>query len=155
MAALPVDYTIGKIISLLENEVVLLGGIRYELHEIKHELLSMKSFLEDADQKTKAASYSSQAEKAWIDNVRDIAYDVEDIIDEVMYHLNRSQLGDSKFTRLLRNAILFPKSLWMRHQIGTKLQNVKDMIRAIPERQQRYGVKRIEGNKFCDWQRSS
>lgn len=155
MAALPVDYTIGKIVSLLENEVLLLGGIRYELHEIKHELLSVKSFLEDADQKTKAAYYSSQAEKAWIDNVRDISYDVEDIIDEVMYHLNRSQLGDSKFTRLLRNAILFPKSLWMRHHVGTKLQNVKDMIRAIPERQRRYGVKRIEGNKFCDGQRSS
>lgn len=51
MATLHVDYTVSKIMPLLENEVSLLRGIWYKLHEIKQELASMKSFIVNADNK--------------------------------------------------------------------------------------------------------
>lgn len=99
MALLPVDYAITKIISILENEVSLVAGISYELHEIKHELAIMRSFLEDAD--TKGAY--TEGEKVWVANVREVAYDVEDIIDEFMYHISRPQQS-LKFTRFLQKS---------------------------------------------------
>ncbi|PON72474.1 NB-ARC domain, LRR domain containing protein [Parasponia andersonii] len=154
MAALPVDYAISKIVSLVESEVSLLGGISEELQEIKLELVSMKSFLEDADQKTIQAR--SEGEKAWIDNVRDVAFDVEDVIDELIYQLDRPQFQHySKLANFLHNTILFPKTLWLRHCAGTKLKKLSNRVRAIPERQRRYGVKHIEGNKFCTEKSSS
>ncbi|KAF5479383.1 hypothetical protein F2P56_000213 [Juglans regia] len=137
--AFPVDDTISKVISILENEVSLVAGISYELHEIKHELTSMRSFLEDAD--TKGAY--TEGEKVWVANVREVAYDVEDIIDELMYHISRPQQS-LKFTRLLQKIIEFP-NIWLRHRLAIKLRKISTITKSIPERHQRYAVHHVEG----------
>lgn len=152
MATFPADYTVGKIVSLLEDEVSLLGGIRYKLQEIKEELVSMISFLNDADKKR----VGMEGETAWVGNVRDIAYDVEDIIDEISYYRNRPQ-ADNKFTRFLQKTIQTPQNIWMRHCIGKKLQRINERIKTIAERRQRYGVNHIEGANLHDerkWMRN-
>ncbi|CAK7328846.1 unnamed protein product [Dovyalis caffra] len=148
MATIPVDYAITKIVALLENEVSLLGRTRYELHEIKQELMSMKSFLVDADNRR----VSTESEKTWVENVRDIAYNVEDIIDEISYHMNWPQ-SDNKFTRFLQNTIQTPQNMWMRHCVGKKLIRINNKIKAISERRQRYGVTSIEGTHLQDEQK--
>ncbi|XVF42767.1 hypothetical protein PTKIN_Ptkin01aG0390900 [Pterospermum kingtungense] len=51
MASSAVDLLLGKIVSILENEASLLSGVRDEIIEIKLELNSMRSFLEDVTEK--------------------------------------------------------------------------------------------------------
>ncbi|VVA96774.1 unnamed protein product [Arabis nemorensis] len=46
MSSATVDFGIGLILSLLENETLLLSGVHGEIEKMK-ELLIMKSFLED------------------------------------------------------------------------------------------------------------
>ncbi|CAK9167386.1 unnamed protein product [Ilex paraguariensis] len=135
MSAVPLDFTVAKIVSLLENEASLVGGIHAELSEIKNELVSMKAFLTDADKK----GLKLEVEKAWVENVRVIAYNVEDIIEEFMYLLNGSKMR-GKFTRFLHHTIFLPMNLWVRRQIAMKLQNVNNVIKTIPEKRQRYGI---------------
>ena len=84
---------------MLENEASLLSGVRDEINEIKLELNSMRSFLEDAD----IVREQSKAENDWVAGVREIAYQVEDIIDKYMYDMNKQQQWKGKFTSL------FPK----------------------------------------------
>ncbi|KAI8025238.1 Disease resistance protein RPM1 [Camellia lanceoleosa] len=138
MALAVVGLLIGKIVSALENEASLIGGVRDELNQLKLEFASMRSFLEDADQTT----VQTEGEKTWVANVRDLACEVEDIIDEYMYYMNKQKVF-GKFTRFLRQIVYAPKNLWVRHQIATKLQKINSMIKAIPERNQRYGVDRV------------
>ncbi|KAK9944168.1 hypothetical protein M0R45_009746 [Rubus argutus] len=140
MASAAVDLLLGKIVSFLDDEVSLLGGVHDELEEIKCELLTMKAFLEDAERK----GVLSEVEKTWVANVRDVSVDVEDFIDEFTYHINK-QRSWSPFTRTFRQSLRFPKNIWERHRIATKLQKIIKIIKSIPERSQRYGVKRIEG----------
>uniref|UniRef100_A0A5B6Z9X8 Putative disease resistance protein RPM1-like n=1 Tax=Davidia involucrata TaxID=16924 RepID=A0A5B6Z9X8_DAVIN len=101
----------------------------------------MRSFLEDADTKRP----QTQGEKSWVAEVREMSYNVEDIIDEFMYHMNSEQQSGGKFTRCLRQIFCFPKNQWVRHRIATKLQTINRRIKAIRERNQRYGVHHIQG----------
>lgn len=117
MASAATALLIGKIVSILENEASSIAGVRDEVDEIKLELEIMKSFLEDAEGK-KAAT---EGEKRWIASVRNLAYDVEDIIDEFMYHMYEQQSG-GRFARFLQKTIHIPKNLWYESRIAKKLQ---------------------------------
>ncbi|KAM3729392.1 hypothetical protein ACB098_12G008100 [Castanea mollissima] len=138
-----------NIISILSNEASLLWGARDAIENIKDELISMRSFLADADRK----GVGSEGERTWVANVRDMAYDVEDIIDNFMYHMNRQRIG-GRSSWILHHTIYFPRNLWMRHQTTTKIQKINGKIKgAIPERNQRYGIDRIEGTSSKDNQK--
>ncbi|KAM4075706.1 hypothetical protein ACJW30_12G007700 [Castanea mollissima] len=138
-----------NIISILSNEASLLWGARDAIEDIKDELISMQSFLADADRK----GVGSEGERTWVANVRDMAYDVEDIIDNFMYHMNRQRIG-GRSSWILHHTIYFPKNLWVRRQTATKIQKINGKIRgAIPERNQRYGINHIEGTSSKDNQK--
>ncbi|KAF3946086.1 hypothetical protein CMV_027610 [Castanea mollissima] len=138
-----------NIISILSNEASLLWGARDAIEDIKDELISMRSFLADANRK----GVGSEGERTWVANVRDMAYDVEDIIDNFMYHMNRQRIG-GRSSWILHHTIYFPRNLWMRHQTATKIQKINGKIKgAIPERNQRYGIDRIEGTSSKDNQK--
>ncbi len=126
-----VEHLIDYSLSVLATEASLLWGVRDAVDSIKDELESMRSFLVDADKK----GVGSEGEKTWVANVRDMAYDVEDVIDQFMYHVNSQQIG-GRFFRFLHHTIYIPQTFWVRHQIATKLQKIK----SIPEVNQRYGV---------------
>ncbi|OMO69886.1 Disease resistance protein [Corchorus capsularis] len=131
------DLLLGKIVSILENEVALLSGLRDEINEIKLELTSMRSFLEDADK----GGVHGKTEGSWISSVRDMVYEVEDIIDEFMYHVNKQkQLG------FFSKAIQCPGTLLLKRKVAVKLQDINKRIKSIAERSQRYGgVNRLGG----------
>ncbi|XP_004289882.1 PREDICTED: disease resistance protein RPM1-like [Fragaria vesca subsp. vesca] len=133
-------FVIGQIVGILENEASLITGVGDQVDEIKLELISMRSFLYDAEGKRTR----SHGEETWVASVRDLAYDVEDIIDEFMYHMYEQKIG-GRFLRWLYKTINIPKNLWFRCQIANKLQKITTMIKAIPERNQRYGLAVIEG----------
>lgn len=78
-----------------------------EVGKIKRELLNMKSFLEDTKSK---GAHDSEVWKIWVANVRDMAHDVEEIVDEFNYHLNKQQ-SSNKFTRTFRKIVDAPKTI--------------------------------------------
>ncbi|XP_022718668.1 LOW QUALITY PROTEIN: disease resistance protein RPM1-like [Durio zibethinus] len=138
MALSATDVLFSKILSMLENQASLQSGVGDEINEIKLELSSMRSFLEDADDGPRA---QSKAENDWVAGVREISYQVEDIIDEYMYDMNKQQQWKGNFLK----GIQFPQNLWLKHKLGRKLRDIKERIKSIPERRQRYGVYQLEG----------
>ncbi|XP_050152668.1 disease resistance protein RPM1-like [Malus sylvestris] len=131
---------IGKIAAILENEASSITAVRDEVDELKLELISMKSFLIDAEGKEP----QTEGEKTWVTSVRDLTCDAENVIDEFLYHIYDKQSA-TPFTKLLHRTIYFPKNLWYRHRIAKKLQKITKKMKAIPERNERYGVSTIEG----------
>ncbi|BBH05791.1 NB-ARC domain-containing disease resistance protein [Prunus dulcis] len=147
MAKASVDIFIGKFVAILESEAASIAGVHDQVDEIKQELVFMKSFLADADEGNKV---DTQVEEAWIGSIRDLANDVENIIDEFMYHIYVQHRG-RRFARWLRKTIHFPKNLWYKRQIANKLQKIAVRIRAIHERNQRYGGRAaVEGKNQAE-----
>ncbi|PQM36141.1 hypothetical protein Pyn_04547 [Prunus yedoensis var. nudiflora] len=89
------DLLIDKFVAILESEAASIAGVGDQVDEIKRELEFMRAFLTDADGGNKA---HTQVEEVWIRSVRDLANDVENIIDEFMYHVYKQQIG-GRFSR--------------------------------------------------------
>ena len=78
MAESPVLFLLDKLTSLLQEEVQLLKGVSTEIHFIKDELERLKAILRMAD----ALEDKDPEVKVWVKQVRDVAHDMEDAIDE-------------------------------------------------------------------------
>ncbi|CAH8356342.1 unnamed protein product [Eruca vesicaria subsp. sativa] len=133
MSSATVDVGIGLILSLLENETLLLSGVHSEIEKMKKELLIINSFLEDTHKhdgngSTTTTTTPTQLFQTFVANTRDLAYQVEDIIDEFTYHIHSYR----SCTKLWR-AVHFPRYMWARHSIAQKLKTVNVMIQSISE----------------------
>lgn len=147
MVSVSADLFIGKFVAILESEAASIAGVRDQVDEIKQELVFMKSFLEDAERGEQA---HTQVQKARVASFRDLANDVENIIDEFMYHVYEQQIG-GRFGRWIRKTVHFPKNLWYKRQLANKLQKIVVAIRAITERNQRYaGAAAVEGKSTSE-----
>ncbi|KAL4354185.1 hypothetical protein GQ457_06G001060 [Hibiscus cannabinus] len=137
------DPVISKVVSVLENEASLLADVGAEIDEVKLELQTIRAFLEDADRRSGAA-LMSETDKQWVASVRDIAYQVEDVVDEFMYHFNKRQQWRGKPSRSFFKLIHFPKDLLVKHRVAVKLKDINKRIKSIADRNQRYRVSRSE-----------
>lgn len=126
------SFAFERLRTVVEQEASLLGGLCDEVREIKEELDSMRRLLQDADRKRA----SNEMEKNWVEQVRDVAYDVEDIIDEFMHRFDRQYNGG--VCNILHRAIHLPKDVIIRHQIATRLRQIKRRIESISKRKDRY-----------------
>ncbi|GMJ08205.1 hypothetical protein HRI_004489700 [Hibiscus trionum] len=93
------DPITSKVISVLENEASLLTDVGAEIDETKLELKAIKAFLEDAEKRFgEVPRY--ETDNQW-------AYEVEDVMDEYMYHFNKQQKWRGKPSRFFVEAYSF------------------------------------------------
>ncbi|XVF47010.1 hypothetical protein PTKIN_Ptkin03bG0074700 [Pterospermum kingtungense] len=142
MASSSADLVVGQLISLVQSEASSLSRVPDEVKEMKLLLASMRSFLQDADDR---AGPISQSQKDWVKNVRDLAYEAEDIINEFMYHeRKRQQWRGNHFKRLFQRSLHFPVDLYVRHQVAAKLQDINKRMKSITERANQFGVQQLQ-----------
>ncbi|KAK9021082.1 hypothetical protein V6N11_011087 [Hibiscus sabdariffa] len=122
MAEIPVSFLLEKLTSFLQNEVELLQGIPEDLEYIKDELQSLKATLRVAD----SAGEGNQELKVWLQQVREIAYDTEDILDE--YRLDLVNDHRDKIDAFAHKVCFFPKNLKAQHRIASKINGIKSRI---------------------------
>ncbi|KAF7149898.1 hypothetical protein RHSIM_Rhsim02G0078700 [Rhododendron simsii] len=141
MALVAVSSVINStLVPLLSGKVNLLRNIHKEVASIKAELESIMSFLKDVDSSPKS---KNEKAKNWVKQVRELAYQIEDVMDEYVLHLaeNRQRRGFIGFLRKLARSIT---KLKPQHDIATQIQGIKQNIRDIKERADRYGFSSLE-----------
>ncbi|KAL5560135.1 hypothetical protein UlMin_036346 [Ulmus minor] len=133
MAESAVTFLVEKLSSLLEKEANLLGGVRNEVAAARDELERIKAFLRAAD-----ASEDEDAEiKVWVKQVREVAYDAEDILDEFLYRFGAHQ-RPGFYGYLIKMARTI-KTLKARRRIASELASIKTRVTSISDGHQRYG----------------
>ncbi|XP_058089105.1 disease resistance protein RPM1-like [Magnolia sinica] len=138
MAESVAGFLFEKLSALLTQEVSLLRGVRTEVEEINLELENMRAFLRDADRRKD----SNEGLRTWAGQVRDATYEVEDIIDEFVYRMDRPQRGG--FRGFLLNTITLLKNIRYRHHFATQLQGLKRNIASISMRKDQYNLTNTE-----------
>ncbi|KAK2968231.1 hypothetical protein RJ640_027061 [Escallonia rubra] len=83
MAEIAVSFLLNELAVFLHDEKSLLGGVREEAEYIRAKLEQMRAFLSFADAKEERDPLL----QVWIKQVRDVAYDTEDILDEFILRL--------------------------------------------------------------------
>ena len=140
-----VQHLIDNILSAVATEASLLTGVRDAIEDVQHELTRMRSFLIDADKR----GASSAGEETLLTQVKNTAYDVEDVIDMFMYHINSHHIG-GRFAWFLHRTIYIPETLCVRHKIASKLQKINNTIKTISELNQKYHGEHIERSSSED-----
>ncbi|KAL5560155.1 hypothetical protein UlMin_036366 [Ulmus minor] len=133
MAESAVTFLVRKLSSLLEKEVNLLGGVRNEVVDVRDELERIMAFLRAAD----TWEDEDNEIKVWVKQVREVAYDAEDILDEFLYRFGAHPRPG--FCGYLIKMVRTIKTLKARRRIASQLARIKARVTSISDGHKRYG----------------
>ncbi|CAK7323858.1 unnamed protein product [Dovyalis caffra] len=132
MAESAISLVINKLVPLLTQEVDLLKGVHKEVEEIKDDLEAIRAFLKDADSKAEKEGVSNSVQ-VWVKQAREVAYQIEDVVDEYILHMarHRDRRGFEGFLHRMSSLVTKWKP---RHEIASKIQDVRKGLQNIKER---------------------
>ncbi|CDP19597.1 unnamed protein product [Coffea canephora] len=133
MAETVLSFVLDQLSTFLSEEGRLLGGLRQEVQSIRDELGHMRAFLREAEAKEEDAQPRLQE---WIKQVREAAYDTEDILDEFVARFARHRA--TGFYGSVRRIFGSIKNLRARHRVASEIQSIKSRTKSISEGHQRY-----------------
>uniref|UniRef100_A0ACD5ZN14 Uncharacterized protein n=1 Tax=Avena sativa TaxID=4498 RepID=A0ACD5ZN14_AVESA len=128
---------LSKLGGLLAQEYTLIRGVRGDIQYINDELATMQAFLGDLGS---ALDDHDRRLKNWMKQIRDMAYDMEDCVDDFAHRLPQDSLGDARCSFIV-TAIYELWTFWPRRDIASKIAELKVRAQNIAERRARYGVK--------------
>ncbi|KAB5564273.1 hypothetical protein DKX38_004327 [Salix brachista] len=122
MAEGSVNFLISKLAQVLDEEGQLLTGVRTEAEYISDELEFMKAFLRVAD----AMEERDPSLEVLVKKVRDIAYDMEDALDDFKLRLTHDR--GQRFFAPLQRSFDYVLNLRARHQIASRIRGIKSRV---------------------------
>jgi len=137
------DSLLKKLGDLLAEEYTRLKGVRREIRFLLSELNSMNAVL----QKCAAMESPDPQVKAWTRELRELAYDIEDCVDEFVHGVDdtkqqRRRHGPRTTTGCIkdffRECARRLKALVTRHKIADQIQELKARVVEVAEQRQRY-----------------
>ncbi|XP_052135373.1 disease resistance protein Pik-2-like [Oryza glaberrima] len=133
----------GKLGSLLAQEYTLIAGVRDDIQYINDELASMQAFLSKLKRRDDVDH--DEQRQDWMKQVREVAYDIEDCVDDVGHRLGREPRGSGAAISF-RRAWYLLTTLYQRRRIAADIGNLKLRAQHVSERRTRYGVENLQGN---------
>ena len=122
---------LGKLTALLGDEYKRFTTVRKEIKSLTHELAAMEAFLlkmsEDED--------PDAQDKAWMNEVRELSYDMEDAIDDFMQNVDDKDAKPDGFMDKIKSSLGKMKA---RRRIGSEIHDLKKQIIEVGERNERY-----------------
>ncbi|KAM1020643.1 hypothetical protein ACFX14_041884 [Malus domestica] len=139
MAEQIVCFVIDKLIQLLTTtEANLSREVRKEVSFIRGELQTIGSFLKDADAKAAAdGERTNDCVKTWVNQVREAAFCIEDVIDEYLLRITRHR-QHHRFIRFFHKIIRLVKKMNSPDGIVSEVDDIKRLVHDIKERSVRY-----------------
>nr|CAB3481587.1 unnamed protein product [Digitaria exilis]CAB3483671.1 unnamed protein product [Digitaria exilis] len=113
------DAALGYAKSTIAEEVALQLGVHRDHAFVRDELEMMRAFLMAAHDERQ----DSKVFKTWVKQVRDVAYDVEDCLQDFTVHLDNASL---------------PQKLWERRRIAKKMKELRLKVEDVSHRNRRY-----------------
>jgi hypothetical protein len=132
-----VDSLLGVLSTAVKHEARLLGGVHRDVQFIKDEMDSLNGFLMHL---TKMEGDHDDQLRAWMKQVRDIAYIAGDCIELYRRDLMPAHRGGGLLARL-RHLPVYLQTIPARHRLAKEISELKERVREVGERRMRYDVK--------------
>ncbi|XP_057462949.1 disease resistance protein RPM1-like [Actinidia eriantha] len=121
MAQAAVSFLLGKIDNLVGREWKLLTSINGRVDNLRRELETIKALLTDA---ADARGEEDAQFRVWIQQVRDLAYDIDNVLDTFILHLAKHPRHRLDFTRWFNQ-------FDARHLIDNQIKKITTMMDSI------------------------
>ncbi|CDP19464.1 unnamed protein product [Coffea canephora] len=134
MADPVISFVIERTGDLLIQKLVFLKGVRRQVERLQYDLVRMRCFLKDGDQR--------QDEDArirnWVSEIRAAAYDAEDIIE-----IFASKVEFIKDKGLVTQLTHYPLKIVNVYKIGKEIESLQMRINDIADSREKYGIKNL------------
>ncbi|GMY05536.1 putative disease resistance protein At1g50180 [Fagus crenata] len=142
MAESVVSGVVKRIGDLLIQEANFLSGVSDQVELLQTELKLMQGFLKDAD----ARQEESETVRQWVSEIRELAYDADDIIGTYALTVASRRGGGIKKV-LKRYACILDEGTTV-HMVGSEIAKIKTKISNLTTGLQTYGIRAslIEGS---------
>ncbi|KAH7660093.1 P-loop containing nucleoside triphosphate hydrolase protein [Dioscorea alata] len=144
--AMIVDAFAGKLVerlaNVIEEKAIMVLGVKDELQRLRRRMERIARVLKDAEKRR----IQDETVKGWVDELKDLMYDADDIIDLCMIQGtgllldvdHHSQLPESSTTASTRVCCHFPllscvRSVPSRYEIADKIKSLNDRLTEISE----------------------
>ncbi|PIA62973.1 hypothetical protein AQUCO_00200768v1 [Aquilegia coerulea] len=131
MAEGAVSFFLNKLAFLIEEEAKLLRGVEEQVVSLRNELEWIRYFLKDAEKKQK----DFQMVEVWVRQIRDLAYDAEDVIDAFILHVEQ-QHNKNIFFKIFG----YQSQLMNRHRIGKWIEQINRRTKEISSCRSKYNL---------------
>ncbi|KAJ4760912.1 Disease resistance protein (CC-NBS-LRR class) family protein [Rhynchospora pubera] len=123
---------IKKLADVLIKEACSLHGVDGKISEVKLQLGQMQRFLKDANSKSKGGD---ERVKAWVSDVRSVAYETEDAIDKFLFEAIYLRFG------------FIPSRILARRTLGQKIYKIQAKLRIISESRTTFGIQEFSQDR--------
>ncbi|PRQ57223.1 putative P-loop containing nucleoside triphosphate hydrolase, leucine-rich repeat domain, L [Rosa chinensis] len=124
---------------LIVREAKLLSGVGYQVELAQVELHLMSAFLKDADSRTG----DDEVVRIWVKLIRDVAYDLEDVIESFALKVASRRRGGTMKIALKRFACVFNEGI-DRHKIGSEIEDIMTTLSHLRSSLQSYNIRQSD-----------
>ncbi|CAA7400549.1 unnamed protein product [Spirodela intermedia] len=140
MADAVLGYAVQQIGDLLINEAVFLYEVKDQVEWLKEELKTMECFLKDADTKSKR----DERVKNWVRQVREIAYQAEEVVESYVLDTERRRRRRKGFIRTTVRFLPLRDFIAQR-EFGNEIEAIQGRIDQISRQKSTYGIEDLGG----------
>nr|XP_027124115.1 putative disease resistance protein At1g50180 [Coffea arabica] len=130
MADPVISLVIERIGDLLIKKSVFLKDVRRQVERLKNDLVRMRCFLKDADQRQD----EDERIRNWVSEIRAVAYDAEDIIE-----IFASKIESIKDKGLA----YYPRRIVSLNKIGKEIESLQIGLNDIADSREKYAIKNL------------
>ncbi|XP_058112957.1 probable disease resistance RPP8-like protein 2 [Magnolia sinica] len=140
MAESAVRFIIQKLNDFLTQEAKFIFGVDKQLRLLRDKLEWMHALLKDVDGKRR----ENERVKSWVGQVREVAYDAEDIIDNFIFNIEKQRREKSAgFMRSVRSSACFIKDIPATREISKNIRDIEKRLNKISSNRSEYGIDNI------------
>ncbi|KAF8105611.1 hypothetical protein N665_0157s0179 [Sinapis alba] len=132
MAEGVVSFGVEKLWELLSQESERLQGVHKHVADLERQMRKLQSLLKDAD----AKKHENEVVRNFLEDVKDIVYDAEDIIESFL--LKESSGNEKGIKRRVKRLSCF---LVNRRDISIEIEGITKRMSEVVEDMQRFGIK--------------
>ncbi|KAJ3708388.1 hypothetical protein LUZ61_012093 [Rhynchospora tenuis] len=136
MAEGVVKFVLEKLGDAFVKEVLHLNGVSKQVEKLTRELRWIQDFLKDADRKR----IVDERQKRWVKEVRDVAYDIEDVIDTILSEMTEEKPGIMEAGKRLWTGT---KKIPNVHRLANEINKIEERIKEIEASRVRYGINNL------------
>ncbi|XP_077215837.1 putative disease resistance protein RGA3 [Tasmannia lanceolata] len=152
-----VKTIVGKLMDSVIQEITLLWGVDEEVKNLSTTLSAIQAVLQDAEEQ----QVSSNAVKNWLRELKDVAYDADDVVDEFTTEVLRSKLegniqtSNRKQVRSLCFSCFTSNPVKFRHEIGHKIKEIRERLDKIGQDRHHFHLKQGDAGRRREIKRQS
>ncbi|RZC48335.1 hypothetical protein C5167_041295 [Papaver somniferum] len=148
-----IEFSLRKSTTLISDEIGLLSGVDDQVYQLQNNLRWMSNSIKYADEKRRV----SQRVSDWVRDIRRIAFDAEDVIDEFIIKLHLQRLEEQRKKRhnlgaRIKGSLKFcfttTKQLPFRHELGDQIRGINDRVHKLSNTNDTYILPLENGATF-------